>query len=147
MQAVLESCLLLINRTHDFYNSIGLQINETKTKVMIFNGQGRKLANVDNHLFYLGTSLIEVVDTYQYLGIILKPSGTMHQAVGELFDKANRAWFAISNVLYCHKKLPVVKGFQLFDSLIRPIATFSCEAWLPQILPKACLTSKQTLLK
>ena len=71
----------------------------------------------------------------------------MQESVGELFDKANRAWFAISNVLYCHKRLPVKKGFQLFDSLVRPIATFSCEAWLPGILPKASFNSKQALLK
>ena len=129
-----------INKTHDFYNSIGLQINESKTKVMIFNGQGRKLSNVVGHTFYIGTAVIEVVDTYEYLGINLKPSGSMQYAVGELFDKANRAWFSISNVLYCHKRLPVTKSFQLFDSLIRPIATFSCEAWMPQILPKSCFS-------
>ena len=87
-----------IKKTHDFYSSIGLHINESKTKVMIFNGQGRKLATA-NHIFYIGTSVIEVVDTYQYLGIKLKPSGAMQHAVGELYDKANRAWFAISNVL------------------------------------------------
>ena len=136
-----------INKTHAFYKSIGLQINESKTKVMIFNGQGRKLADSPNHLFLIGTDVIEVVDTYQYLGIKLKPSGSMQYAVSELFDKANRAWFAISNVLYCHKRLPVAKGLQLFDSLIRPIATFSCEAWLPNILPKASFNSKQALLK
>ena len=62
-------------------------------------------------------------------------------------DKANRAWFAISNVLYLHKRLPVGKGFNLFDSLIRPIATFSCEAWLPLVLPKASFNSRQSLLK
>ena len=54
-----------IKKTHDFYSSIGLHINESKTKVMIFNGQGRKLATA-NHIFYIGTLVIEVVDTYQY---------------------------------------------------------------------------------
>ena len=42
--------------------------------------------------------------------------------MSELYDKASRAWFAISNVLYKYKRLPVNRAFQLFDSLIRPIA-------------------------
>ena len=46
----------------------------------------------------MGSDHIEVVDSYQYLGIKLKPSGSMQYAVGELYDKASRAWFAISNV-------------------------------------------------
>ena len=71
----------------------------------------------------------------------------MQFAVSELFDKASRAWFAISNVLYKYKRLPVYRAFQLFDSLIRPVALFSCEFWLPEIMPKKCFNSKDLLLK
>ena len=65
-----------------------LQINESKTKVMIFNRLGQTFFDFANHKFYIGTYAIEVVDTYQYLGIKLKPSVAMQQAVGELFDKS-----------------------------------------------------------
>ena len=85
---------------------------------MIFNGRGRKFETVPEHQFYIGDDHIEVVDSYQYLGISLKPSGSMQYAISELYDKANRAWFAISNVLYKYKRLPVDRAFQLFDSLI-----------------------------
>ena len=71
--------------------------------------------------FSAGGSQIEIVDNYQYLGVKLKPSGSMQLATDELFTKANRAWFAISNILYQHKKLAVNKALQLFDSLIKPI--------------------------
>jgi hypothetical protein len=136
-----------INKTCQFYKSLGLEINESKTKVMIFNGQGQKLNNSPDHIFLIENKNIEVVDSYQYMGIKLKPSGSMQLAVGELSDKANWAWFAISNVLYCHKRLPVGKACQLFDSLIRPIATFSCEMWLPYMLTKNSFSSSSTLLK
>ena len=119
-----------INKTKTFYDGLGLEINQRKTKVMVFNGRGMKLANLPEHNFFIGNRSVEVVDTYQYLGINLKPSGSMQFAVGELFDKANRAWFAISNVLYKYKRLEVSRAFQLFDSLIRPIALFSSEFWL-----------------
>jgi hypothetical protein len=88
-----------------------------------------------------------VVDTYQYLGIILKPSDSMQYAVSELYDKASRAWFAIANMLYKYKRLPVSRAFQLFDSLIKPVALFSCEFWLPNILPKKSFGSKDALIK
>ena len=114
---------------------------------MIFNGRGIKLDTAPEHQFYIGTNHIEVVDSYQYLGINLKPSGSMQYAVSELYDKASRAWFAISNVLYKYKRLPVSRAFQLFDSLIRPIALFSCEFWLPHVLGKKNFTSKDSMIQ
>ena len=135
------------NKTKLFYDSLGLEINQRKSKVMVFNARGLKLDKSPEHMFYIGDNSVEVVDTYQYLGINLKPSGSMQFAVSELCDKASRAWFAISNVIYKHKRLPVARALQLFDSLIRPIALFSCEFWLPMILPKKCFNTKNLLLK
>ena len=43
---------------------------------------------------------LEIVDNYQYLGLKLKPPGSIQFAASELLAKANQAWFAISNVLY-----------------------------------------------
>ena len=93
---------------------------------MIFNGRGLKLSNLPEHQFYIGGNNIEVVDKYQYLGTNLKPSGS----------KASRAWYAIENALYKHKRLQVSRAVQLFDSLIKPIALYSCEFWLHNILSK-----------
>ena len=50
-------------------------------------------------------------------------------------------------MLYKYKRLPINRAFQLFDSLIRPIALFSCESWLPNILSKKNFVSKEALLK
>ena len=136
-----------INKTKSFYDSLGLEVNEKKSKVMIFNGRGLKLDTLPEHQFCIGDNQIEVVDCYQYLGISVKPSGSMQYAVSELYDKASRAWFAISNVLYKYKRLPVYRAFQLFDSLIRPIALFSCEFWLPNIMSRNNFISKEALIK
>ena len=114
---------------------------------MILNGRGLKLDKVPEHQFYIGSDPIQVVDTYQYLGFSLKSSGSVQYSVGELYDKASRAWFAISNILYKYKRLPVSRAFQLFDSLIRPIALYSCEFWLPNILTKKNFSSKEALLR
>ena len=133
-----------IDKTFSFYQNLGLDINTKKTKVMVFNCGG-KLCN--NFVFAAGGAQIEIVDNYQYLGIKLKPSGSMHLATNELFTKANRAWFAISNVLYQHKKLAVHKALQLFDGLIKPIFSYATEFWLPFMMTKKSFESQFNILK
>ena len=133
-----------INKTSAFYTDLGLELNTKKTKVIVFNSRGIKL---NNHSFYVGGFLLEVVDNYQYLGIKLKPSGSLQFAASELFDKASKAWFAISNILYQHKKMAVRKALQLFDSLVKPIYLYAVEFWLPFIISKKGLGSTTGLLK
>ena len=108
---------------------------------MIFNAGGRTL----KELFTCGQSVLENVGEYSYLGIIIKPSGSFTQAVQELYTKSNKAWFAISNTLYCHKKMPIKNAFKIFDSLISPISTYACELWTPFVLKGGSLTSTQDL--
>ena len=119
-------------------------MNTEKTKIMVFNTRGIRLTD---NTFYVGSRPLKIADNYQYLGIKFKPSGSFQFAVGELFDKANKAWFAISNVLYQHKKMAVKKALQLFDSLIRPIMLYAVEFWLPFVIPKKGFSSCSSLLK
>ena len=71
-------------------------------------------------------------------------------AVEELNDKASRAWFGISNIIYRNKRMEPDKVFGIFDSLITPIATYGCEFWLPYLigfLSADCLINTWGLLK
>ena len=70
-----------IDKTFEFYQSLGLDLNTKKTKVMIFNARGLRLTNF---VFSVAGSPLEVVDNYQYLGLKLKPSGSMQFATSEL---------------------------------------------------------------
>ena len=70
----------------------------------------------------------------------------MGLAMQELHDKANRAWFGISNVIFTNKRMEVNKIFNIFDSLVCPVALYGCEFWLPLILPKKAFSTKQNLL-
>ena len=55
---------IAISKTKSFYDSLGLEVNEKKSKVMIFNGRGLKLDTVPEHQFFIGSNHIEVVDSY-----------------------------------------------------------------------------------
>ena len=69
-----------------------------KTKVIIFNKRGVSLK--DKFKFYLRGEELAITDQYQYLGIKLRPSGSLQLATEELSDKAMRSWFGISNIIF-----------------------------------------------
>ena len=106
-------------------------MNTKNPKVLVFSG-----LKLTNNTFYVGGCPLGIADNYQYFGIKLKPSWTFQFAVTELFDKANKAWFAIRNVLYLHNKLAVKKALQLFDSLLWPKFLYAAELWFPFIVTK-----------
>ena len=111
---------------------------------MIMNKRGRKLEN--SHRFQLNGQQLEITDEYQYLGVKLKPSGSFSLAVQELNDKASRAWFGISNIIFKNKRMQVDRIFGLFDSLITPVATYASPLWLPFIIPGKRLENKTLLM-
>ena len=133
-----------INKTKNFYDSLGLKINEKKTKIMVFNKTGLTLRKNNN--FLLDGKPLEVTDQYQYLGLKIRPSGSMNFAVDELNVKANKAWFSISKVLYRHKRMEIKKSLQIFDSLVTPVATYGCEFWLPHCVPAKSFKSSDNFL-
>ena len=67
-------------------------------------------------------------------------------AIEELYKKASRAWFSISNIVYHHKKLPVRRAFQMIDSLVAPVALYGCELWTPFSFKSGSLDSLKDLL-
>ena len=90
-----------LNKVSVFYSSLGLQLNTKKTKILIFNKAGRVLRG---YSFKLASIELELSDSYQYLGLKLRPSGSITAAAEELSAKARRAWFSISCVIYKDKK-------------------------------------------
>ena len=90
--------------------------------------------------------LLEIIDCYQYLGIKLKPSGSLSFAADELCAKSRKAWFSISSLIYKDKRMPVSRACQLFVSLVSPVALYACEFWFPFVLTKKCFADKASLL-
>ena len=57
--------------------------------MLIFNKSGRVLKGFK---FFLNGIELEVAESYQYLGIKVRPSGSFTAAAEELSAKARRAW-------------------------------------------------------
>ena len=72
---------------------MGLELNLSKTKIMIFNKQGAI------RRFYFQGQEIEIVKRYTYLGSTFIPSGKKHQGIESLIKKAKKSWFILQQFL------------------------------------------------
>ena len=136
-----------IDRTVNHFSELGLFVNTKKTKVVIFNPSGWGPAKFPNIRFFINNNLLVNADSYTYLGIIFKPSGSVEAAVKELLAKANRAYYSMSSVFYQNKKMKVDRAIELFDSLISPIAMYASQFWAVHSLPASSFSSKESLLQ
>lgn len=103
-----------------------LNINQSKTKALIFNRNGRKLIR---YAFYSGRSIIENVTSYKYLGLVLSATGTFTVAKQELKKTALKALYALYRNMNGAFRKNVQLTIGLFDTLIKPILTYCCEIW------------------
>ena len=133
-----------MNKMADFYSSLKLKININKTKVMIFNKRGLTLDKV--YKFNINGQKVEVTDEYKYLGLKMRPSGSMQMAVQELNEKASRAWFGISHMIYKNKRLEVKRALDIFDSLVTPVALYASEFWVPLSISEKHLKCENNFL-
>ena len=80
--------------------------------------------------FKLGDEIIAPAKTYCYLGITFSLNGSFRMATDSLTAKATRALFQLKKTVDI-KALSFNSLFILFDSLIKPIAGYASQIWLP----------------
>ena len=116
-----------INILFDFCNSMGLEVNIKKTKIVIFSPPKRKQSY---ETFTLGGQPIQHTEKYCYLGIIFHRNGSFTAANTELRAKALRALYGLKGNIVkdalSHRALNI-----LFDSLIKPILLYGCQVLCP----------------
>ena len=79
-----------------YSNEWGLELNLSKTKIMIFNKQG---ATIRKFKFYFQGQEIEIVKQYTCLGFTFIPSGKKHKGIENLINKAKKSWFILQRFL------------------------------------------------
>ena len=81
-----------LNALHECSKSWDLTVNIKKTKIVIF----RKSANInENERFYIGECDLEIVDSFNYLGLCFYYNGRYTQAEKQLSSQARKALFAL----------------------------------------------------
>lgn len=120
----LQNCF---NKLSEYCSKWNLEVNTTKTKIMIFNKSGKLL----NHkfIFHYKNEELDIVRNYKYLGIEFKPSGNFDLAKENLYKKALKTFFYIRKLITTSTNISIPTWINIFDHVIRPILTYGCEIW------------------
>ena len=106
-----------------------LEINESKTKCMIFN-RGNRLCK--NNLTINGIT-IENVKTFKYLGFTIGAKNcSFTGTITDLSIKTKRAIFALNNKIQL-SKMPVKLSLKIFTTQLAPILLYGAEIWGPYV--------------
>ena len=123
----LQKCL---NNLETYCKTWKLDVNIKKTKIVTFNKQG---SLIKKHSYNYKSYTLENVKEYKYLGFTFTCSGTMKHGIANLVKQAKKAWHAIQYYLKLSKNKTLHAYLALFDSKIKPIITYACEAWIDSI--------------
>ena len=122
----------LLRGLHTYSEENKLKVNTDKTKCMIFNKTGRLIRRD----FYLGSSKLENVRSYKYLGLIITPSGEIKSGLDDLRSRALKAYMALKSKLGISFRDNIEDTICLFDSLVKPILLYGSDFWGCLKLPK-----------
>ncbi len=116
-------------------------MNVKKTKVMVFN-------SIDPcQKFVFEGDIIECVQTFNYLGILLETTSNLDSAVEHLAAISRRSLFAM-NLRCAELRIMDVKlRCDLFNMLVCSITSYTCEIWMDSKKIKAIEVMYQGFLK
>ena len=109
-----------------------LTVNCKKTKCMIFNKTGRLYRDKIS----MNGVLLDNVREYKYLGFIFTPSGEIRSGLQDLRNRAFRSFHSLKNKLGDSFNRDIKTALGLYDSMIKPILTYSSDFWGCLKLPK-----------
>ncbi len=120
-----------LDQLASYCNEWCLNVNTSKTKVMVISRNGHKKAEK----FNLGGQELELVMEYKYLGVLMHASGSMRPAQQNIRHRALKALFKLRQLI---RGVNVSPGLclKLFDKLIKPICMYGCEIWANNSLMK-----------
>ena len=107
-----------------FCEARGLTVNVKKTKTLVFEHRRSEVP-----AFRYAGDVIERVDEFKYLGILMHSTKGVSPAIDLLCKAARRAMFGLQRrcqQLSIHDPLLKCK---LFDTLVKPILCYCCEIW------------------
>ena len=120
-----EGLQQLLNGLKIYSDLNELKVNTDKTKCMIFNKTGRLI----RRNFFLGSSRLENVRNYKYLGLIVTPSGEIKSALDDLRSRALKAYMALKTKLGACFRDHIDDTIGLFDTLVKPILLYGSDFW------------------
>ena len=103
---------------------IGLEISDKKSKAMVVAREGRDFDYVE-----VGGLIIEVVDHFRYLGSTLSQDNTPNHEISLRITAGNKSYWSLKSIFRSRSVSRQTK-LQLYRTILRPIVTYACEAWV-----------------
>ena len=115
-----------LNIFYEYSQQWKLNINYTKTKVMIFGTY-----NTDDFEFKLGDNVIEICKEFRYLGVQFSSRRSFYKAMRHNVNHAKKALHLLYKRIN-NLHLPIDLQLHLFDHTVLPILLYGC---CPQSIP------------
>jgi len=114
------------NCLNTFCKNYMLQVNLSKTNIIIFRNGGKLRGN---EKLYFNGSQVEAATYYKYLGINFSSSLKWSMALKTLAQQANKSLLIIRKIQGICGNIPVGVCFKLFDKMVAPILLYGSEVW------------------
>jgi hypothetical protein len=101
-----------------------LEVNVNKTKVVIFSKGEIRL----KYEFKLQNKILEIVDSYSYLGLIFKYNGNFNETRKKIALQAQKSLFSIYKSIR-NQYIPIDLQLKPFDAMVEPILLYGSEIW------------------
>jgi hypothetical protein len=108
-------------------NRMGLRVNEEKTKFLMVCPSERTKNLVGSYL-QVGDKRFEVVTEFTYLGSLVDDQFNTSKEIQRRIVSASKAFYGIKHILRSKNILRNTK-FELYKTLIRPVAIYGSESW------------------
>jgi hypothetical protein len=113
-----------LDALQQFCVECGLIVNVKKTKVMVFN-------SIDPcQKFVFEGDIIEHVQTFNYLGILLETTPNLESAVEHLATASRRSLFTLNRRCAELRIMDVKLRCDLFNTLVCSTVSYTCEIWV-----------------
>ena len=116
---------LSLNNLYEYCNTWSLEVNISKTKIVVFRKRGRIK---QNERWIYANEYLDIVDDFNYLGVTLNYTGSFNLNTQTLYGKGLKAMNILLSNLKKYECKPRV-ALQLFDAFVSSIVTYGCEIW------------------
>ena len=114
-----------LNCLNEFCDNWKLNVNHEKSKVMVFNSNGKAYMHVNHFKFHDKVHVLETVKSFCYLGITIKYTSNISASATLLMKKETKAFFKIKQCVGFDNPCSLLE--KLFDSLVSPIILYCSE--------------------
>ena len=102
----------------------GMTMNTQKTKVMAIS-RVPQLLNIE-----IEGKLIEQVQNYVYLGVVINETGNHEIDLNERINKSNNLFYALNKTFIRKKEIKQETKIKIYKTIYRPVLTYGCETWV-----------------